>query len=57
MHFCHAVGLGFLLFEARRRRRCPTPTPWEQLIARLVGRAGDPPTLDTTAIDRNPEEH
>lgn len=34
--FCHAVGLGFLLFDALSYP-LPEATPWEQLITRLVG--------------------
>ena len=33
--FCHAVGLGFLLFDAINLP-LPSPRPWEQLINRLV---------------------
>jgi AcrR family transcriptional regulator len=33
--FCHAVGLGFLLFDAISFN-LPQPQPWEQLISRLV---------------------
>jgi AcrR family transcriptional regulator len=33
--FCHAVGFGFLLFEALGLD-LPAPAPWEQLIAHLV---------------------
>jgi AcrR family transcriptional regulator len=33
--FCHAVGLGFLLFDALSSP-LPQPMPWEQLITRLV---------------------
>ncbi len=33
--FCHAVGLGFLLFDALASP-LPQPQPWEQLITRLV---------------------
>jgi AcrR family transcriptional regulator len=33
--FCHAVGLGFLLFDAIQFP-LPTVQPWEQLITRLV---------------------
>src|SRR4051812_36236505 len=33
--FCHAVGLGFLLFDAISHP-LPTALPWEQLITRLV---------------------
>ena len=41
VRFCHAVGLGFLLFEAVDIS-LPDAEPWEQLITRLVGadRAG-----------------
>ena len=33
--FCHAVGLGFLIFDAIELD-LPQPTPWEDLITRLV---------------------
>jgi AcrR family transcriptional regulator len=33
--FCHAVGLGFLLYDAIAHPM-PEAVPWEQLIARLV---------------------
>ena len=33
--FCHALGFGFLLFEALDLE-LPAPAPWEQLIAHLV---------------------
>ena len=33
--FCHAVGFGFLLFEALDLD-LPAPAPWEQLIAHLM---------------------
>ena len=33
--FCHAVGLGFLLFDAISYPM-PKAEPWEQLIVRLV---------------------
>jgi hypothetical protein len=33
--FCHAVGFGFLLFEACDAP-LPAAAPWEQLIAHLV---------------------
>ena len=36
MRFCHAVGLGFLLYEAINVS-LPQPQPWEELITRLVG--------------------
>jgi AcrR family transcriptional regulator len=41
VRFCHAVGLGFLLFGAVDLDR-PAPEPWEQLITRLVGAAAAP---------------
>src|SRR5690606_28679790 len=36
VRFCHAVGLGFLLFGAVDLDR-PAPEPWEQLITRRAG--------------------
>jgi AcrR family transcriptional regulator len=42
--FCHAVGLGFLLFDAIQFP-LPTEQPWEQLITRLV--AALRPAADT----------
>ena len=39
MTFCHAVGFGFLLFEALDLP-LPAPGSWEQLIARLVAATG-----------------
>lgn len=39
--FCHAVGLGFLLFGALGLDR-PEPEPWETLITRLIEAAGEP---------------
>lgn len=33
--FCHAIGLGFLLFDAIASP-LPQPQPWEQLITRMV---------------------
>ncbi len=36
VRFCHAVGLGFLLYDAISIS-LPQPGPWEQLITRLVG--------------------
>ena len=35
VRFCHAVGLGFLVFEAVGMDK-PAAEPWEQLIVRLV---------------------
>jgi AcrR family transcriptional regulator len=36
VRFCHAVGLGFLLYDAISIS-LPQAQPWEQLITRLVG--------------------
>jgi len=41
VRFCHAVGLGFLLFGAIDLGR-PTAAPWEALISRLVGAVAEP---------------
>jgi AcrR family transcriptional regulator len=35
VRFCHAVGLGFLLFGALGLER-PSPGPWDELIDRLI---------------------
>ena len=40
VRFCHAVGLGFLLFYAVDVP-LPAPAPWESLIARMVAALGD----------------
>ena len=45
VRFCHAVGLGFLLFGAIDLGR-PTADPWEALISRLVGAVADPRTVE-----------
>lgn len=45
--FCHAVGFGFLLFEALDVE-LPAPAPWEQLIAHLVSALGAGATPDPT---------
>ena len=39
--FCHAVGLGFLLFYAVDLS-LPEPSPWEDLVARMVAALGSP---------------
>jgi TetR/AcrR family transcriptional repressor of uid operon len=39
--FCHAVGLGFLLYDAIDMS-LPHAEPWEQLINRLVGAVAPP---------------
>lgn len=41
VRFCHAVGLGFLLFGALGLER-PDPEPWEALINRLIESVGEP---------------
>jgi len=41
VRFCHAVGLGFLLYDAIAIS-LPQPEPWEQLINRLVGAVAPP---------------
>jgi AcrR family transcriptional regulator len=43
VRFCHAVGLGFLLFGTIDLGR-PRPEPWEVLIARLVAAVAEPTT-------------
>lgn len=48
VRFCHAVGLGFLLFGALGLDR-PEPGPWEELIARLLRAVADDP--DTEPAD------
>lgn len=40
VRFCHAVGLGFLLFEAIDLE-LPEAGPWEDLVARMVAALGD----------------
>ena len=41
VRFCHAVGLGFLLFGALGLER-PEPKPWEELIGRLIEGVAEP---------------
>jgi AcrR family transcriptional regulator len=41
VRFCHALGLGFLLFGALGLDR-PDAAPWEALIARLIAAVGNP---------------
>jgi AcrR family transcriptional regulator len=43
--FCHAVGLGFLIFDAIEID-LPRPQPWEALITRLVAAVAAPPSPD-----------
>lgn len=46
VRFCHAVGLGFLLFEAVDLPR-PAAQPWEHLIERMVAAFAHDPRSDT----------
>jgi AcrR family transcriptional regulator len=41
--FCHAVGLGFLIFDAIQTE-LPQAQPWEHLITRLVAAVATAPT-------------
>src|SRR5690606_24361168 len=41
--FCHAVGLGFLIYDALDIE-LPEAQPWEQLITRLVAAVATPTT-------------
>jgi AcrR family transcriptional regulator len=50
VRFCHAVGLGFLLFGAVDMSR-PEAAPWEALIDRLVAAVGADPTPDDPTPD------
>jgi len=45
--FCHAVGLGFLIFGAIDAE-LPQPEPWEHLITRLVVALASTPTSPET---------
>ena len=54
VHFAHAVGLGFLLFEAVGVDN-PAPQPWDGLITRLVAALGpDPAHPLAPVIDPDP---
>jgi AcrR family transcriptional regulator len=46
VHFAHAVGLGFLLFEAVQADR-PDPAGWEAVIQRVIA-STVPPDVPTT---------
>jgi AcrR family transcriptional regulator len=46
IRFCHAIGLGFLLYEAIDLDQ-PDAGPWEVLIARMVAALGDEPREST----------
>lgn len=54
VRFCHAVGLGFLLFGALGLDR-PEPAPWDALIARLIGAVRNP-ALDASDTPSAPHE-
>lgn len=54
--FCHAVGFGFLLFEALDLA-LPAPGSWEQLIARLVAATSSRPTPTATDTDQPDPSH
>jgi AcrR family transcriptional regulator len=45
VRFSHAVGLGFLLYDALDITP-PAPEPWQALIARLVAALAPPPDAD-----------
>jgi len=47
VRFCHAVGLGFLLYDALELD-LPQAAPWEELITRLVVALAAAPERDTT---------
>jgi TetR/AcrR family transcriptional repressor of uid operon len=48
--FCHAVGLGFLLYDAIQFE-LPAAKPWEDLITRLVVAIATPPTTTETTTE------
>jgi AcrR family transcriptional regulator len=57
VRFCHAVGLGFLLFGALGLDR-PEPGPWDTLIARLIGAVRNPaldPGVDAQSQPGTPD--
>jgi AcrR family transcriptional regulator len=54
VRFCHAVGLGFLLFGAVDLGR-PEAAPWETLIERLVRAVAQPGTPAGAPHDAAPE--
>ncbi len=51
--FCHAVGFGFLMFDALEMQ-IPDAGPWEALIGRLVTAVG-PSAL--ASVSSSPEQH
>jgi TetR/AcrR family transcriptional repressor of uid operon len=59
-HFAHAVGLGFLLFEAVAAES-PAPGAWDVVITRLVASLGSDPThplspvIDPDPFDNRPD--
>jgi hypothetical protein len=54
VRFCHAVGLGFLLFGAVDLDR-PEASPWETLIERLVRAVAQPGTPAAEPDEPAPE--
>lgn len=48
VRFCHAVGLGFLIYDALDLD-LPAPAPWEDLITRLVVAMAAPTTPPTAS--------
>ena len=56
VHFAHAVGLGFLLFEAVGADN-PEVAPWDGVITRLLSSLGPDPTHPLTpVIDPDPQD-
>lgn len=53
VHFAHAVGLGFLAYEALGATH-PDVAPWEAVIARVVGALDPVPTPVTTTDATSP---
>jgi AcrR family transcriptional regulator len=52
VRFCHAVGLGFCLYEALSVPM-PQPPPWEQLIGRLVAALSAPDPQRPERLERS----
>jgi hypothetical protein len=56
VRFCHAVGLGFLLFGALGLDR-PEPVPWETLINRLIEAVGERASDPSSGAAQASSEH
>lgn len=56
VHFAHAVGLGFLLYEALGSEH-PSPVAWRDLIARIVSSLDPTYAASTTARTSDKENH